>query len=154
LNLNQNTTLRIVVRNSGTTDALGVVVRDELPDSLSFVSSQPEAERNGTQLFWKLAVVPAGTSKDILVRAKAVKVGECIHAATVTMLAGSKSRTMVREPKLKVEQKATSGKVLKGQQVQFEIAISNPGDGPARNVVVQARLSPGLRHESGEPNDQ
>ena len=70
------------------------------------------------------------------------------------MLAGGKSRTIVREPKLKVEQTATSGKVLKGQPVQFKIAISNPGDGPARNVVVQAKLSPGLKHESGEPNDQ
>ena len=70
------------------------------------------------------------------------------------MLAGSKSRTTVREPKLKVEQTATSGKVLKGQPVTFKITISNPGDGPARNVVVQAKLSPGLRHESGEPNDQ
>ena len=70
------------------------------------------------------------------------------------MLAGGKSRTIVREPKLKVEQTATSGKVLKGQPVQFKITISNPGDGPARNVVVQAKLSPGLRHESGEPNDQ
>jgi uncharacterized repeat protein (TIGR01451 family) len=154
LNLNQTTTLRIVVRNSGTTDALGVVVRDELPESLSFVSSQPEAERNGALLFWKLAVVPAGSERVILVRAKAIKVGEFDHAATVTLLAGSKSRTMVREPRLKVEQTSTSGKVLKGQPVQFKITISNPGDGPVRNVVVQAKLSPGLRHESGEPNDQ
>ncbi len=154
LNLNQITTFQIVVRNSGTTDALGVVVRDELPESLNFVSSQPEAERNGALLFWKLKVVPAGSETKILVRAKAIKVGEFDHAATVTMRAGSKSRTIVREPKLKVEQSTTSSKVLKGQQVQFKITISNPGDGPARNVVVQAKLSPGLRHESGEPNDQ
>ncbi len=154
LNLNQFTTLTIVVRNTGTTDAMGVVVRDELPESLDYLSSQPEAERNGAMLFWKLTTVPAGSEKKILVRVKTIKVGEFDHAATVTMLAGSKSRTTVREPKLKVEQTATSGKVLKGQPVTFKITISNPGDGPARNVVVQAKLSPGLRHESGEPNDQ
>jgi uncharacterized repeat protein (TIGR01451 family) len=154
LNLNQFTTLTIVVRNAGTTDAMGVVVRDELPDSLEYQSSQPEAERNGTLLFWKLTTVPAGSDKKIQVRVKTIKVGEFDHAATITMLAGSKSRTTIREPKLKVEQTATSGKVLKGQPVTFKITISNPGDGPARNVVVQAKLSPGLRHESGEPNDQ
>jgi uncharacterized repeat protein (TIGR01451 family) len=154
LNLNQIATLQIVVRNTGTTDATGVVVRDELPESLDFLSSQPEAERTGAMLFWKLATVPAGSEKKISVRVKTIKTGEFDHAATVTMLAGSKSRTTVREPKLKVEQTATSGKVLKGQPVTFKITISNPGDGPARNVVVQAKLSPGLRHESGEPNDQ
>jgi uncharacterized repeat protein (TIGR01451 family) len=154
LNINQITPLRIVVRNTGTTDAMGVVVRDELPEGLDYLSSQPEAERNGALLFWKLSTVPAGSEKVLIVRVKPVKVGPFDHAATVTLLAGSKSRTIVREPKLKVEQTATSGKVLKGQQVQFRIAITNPGDGPARNVVVQAKLSPGLKHESGEPNDQ
>jgi uncharacterized repeat protein (TIGR01451 family) len=70
------------------------------------------------------------------------------------MVAGSKSRSVVRQPKLKVEQSAPSAQVLKGRSVQFQITVSNPGDGPARNVTVQAKLSPGLRHESGEPNDQ
>jgi uncharacterized repeat protein (TIGR01451 family) len=156
LNINQTASLKIVVRNTGTADAMGVVVRDELPDSLDFLSSQPEAERNGALLFWKLATVPAASERVISLRVKAVKVdpAEVIHAATVSLLAGSKSRTIIREPKLKVEQTATSGKVLKGQPVQFRIAISNPGTGPARNVVVQAKLSAGLKHESGEPNDQ
>ena len=44
--------------------------------------------------------------------------------------------------------------MLKGRPVQFQITIVNQGDGPARNVTVQAKLSPGLRHESGEPADQ
>jgi uncharacterized repeat protein (TIGR01451 family) len=156
LNINQYASLKIVVKNAGTTDAMGVVVRDELPDSLEFLSSQPEAARDGSLLFWKLSTVPAGSEKVIQLRVKAIKVepAEVIHAATVSMLAGSKSRTIIREPKLKVEQTATSGKVLKGQPVQFRIAISNPGTGPARNVVVQAKLSAGLKHESGEPNDQ
>jgi uncharacterized repeat protein (TIGR01451 family) len=154
LNINQITALKIVVRNTGTTDAMGVVVRDELPEGLDYLSSQPEAQRDGALLFWKLSTVPAGSEKVLNVRVKPVKVGPFDHAATVTLVAGSKSRTIVREPKLKVEQTATSGKVLKGQQVQFRITISNPGDGPARNIVVQAKLSAGLRHESGEPNDQ
>ncbi len=154
VNLNQVALLKVVVRNTGTADALGVVVRDQLPEGLDYISSQPEADRNDTLLFWKLGAVPAGSERVILVKVKTVKAGPFEHAATVSMLAGGKSRTIVREPKLKVELSATPGKMLKGQPVQFKIAVSNPGDGPARNVVIQAKLSPGLRHEGGEPNDQ
>ncbi len=154
LNINQTATLKVVVKNSGSSDAKGVVVRDRLPDVLEFLSSQPEAQRIDALLSWHLGTVPAGSERVITLSVKPTKVGDFDHAATVTMLAGGKSRTRVREPKLKVEQTATSGKILKGQPVQFKIMVSNPGDGPVKNVTVQAKLSAGLRHESGEPNDQ
>jgi uncharacterized repeat protein (TIGR01451 family) len=150
LNLNQAASLKIVVRNTGNSDAMGVVVRDELPENLEFLSSQPDAQRIDALLFWNLNTLPAGSERVINVKVKPIRVGPFEHAATVTMLAGGKSRTVVREPKLKVEQNATTGTVLKGQPVQFKIAISNPGTGPARNVIVQAKLSPGLKHETGE----
>jgi uncharacterized repeat protein (TIGR01451 family) len=154
LNINQAATLKIVVKNTGQTDAMGVVVRDELPPNLTFLASQPEAQRIDTLLTWKLGTVAAGSERLISVRVKPTKVGSFDHAATVTMLAGGKSRTRVQEPKLKVEQSVSSAKVLKGQTVEFKITISNPGDGPARNVTIQAKLTTGLKHESGEPNDQ
>ncbi len=154
LNLNQTAHLKVIVRNTGQTDALGVVVRDELPDTLKFVSSQPEAREIGGLYSWPIGTMPAGTEKVITLTVKPIKVGSFDHAATVTMLAGGKSRTLVREPRLKVEQSVVTSKVLRGQPVQFKIIVSNPGNGPARNVLVQAKLSPGLKHESGEPNDQ
>lgn len=154
LNLNQTATFKIVVRNAGTTDARGVVVRDQLPDGLTLVSSQPEAERIDALLAWNLGTVGAGSEKLVTLSVKPTRTGSYDHAATVTMMVGGKSRTIVRQPKLKVEQTAASAKVLLGQPIQFKIAVSNPGDGPARNVVVQAKLSPGLRHESIEPSDQ
>src|SRR5436305_12046701 len=55
----------------------------------------------------------------------------------------------VREPKLKIEQKASSSRVLKGQQVKFEVSVTNTGDGPARDVIIEAKLGPGLRHKEG-----
>jgi uncharacterized repeat protein (TIGR01451 family) len=44
--------------------------------------------------------------------------------------------------------------VLKGQQVEFNVSIQNTGDGPARNVAIRAKLSPGLKHESGPKGDE
>ncbi len=154
LNINQATVLKVIVKNTGQSEAIGVVVRDELPEALTYLSSQPEAQRIDALLSWTLGTVPAGSERVITVHVKPTKVGSFDHAATVSMLAGGKSRTMVREPKLKVEQSVAATKVLKGQPVHFKIAVSNPGDGPARNVTVQAKLSPGLRHESAEPNAQ
>jgi uncharacterized repeat protein (TIGR01451 family) len=154
LNLNQTAALKVVVRNTGTTDARGVTVRDTLPPAVELVSSQPEASRVDSVLSWHLGDVPAGTERVIALSVKPTATGPFDHAATVTIAAGARARTTVREPKLKVEQRVNSSRVLRGQPVQFQISVSNPGDGPARNVLVQAKLSPGLRHESGEPNDQ
>jgi uncharacterized repeat protein (TIGR01451 family) len=154
LNRNQEAELKIVVKNTGTTDALRVAVRDVLPDGLKFLGSQPEAQRADPLLVWKFDVVAAGAERVITVRVKPTRVGAFDHAATVSMMAGSKSRTIVREPRLKIEQTVSTVTVLKGRPVEFKITVSNPGDGPARRVIIQAKLSPGLRHESGEPNEQ
>ncbi|GAC1468811.1 MAG: hypothetical protein NVSMB9_11870 [Isosphaeraceae bacterium] len=154
LNINQTAALKIVVKNTGAADAIGVVVRDEMPENLEYLSSQPEAHRIERLLSWNLGTVSAGSERIITLSVKPTKVGAFDHAATVSMVAGGRSRSLVREPKLKVEQTVNSGKILRGQPVEFKIAVSNPGDGPARKVLVQAQLSPGLRHESGEPNEQ
>ncbi len=130
------------------------MVRDELPDSLEFLSSQPTEQHADALLFWNLGTVPASSERVITLRVKPNRVGSFDHAATVTMRAGCKSRTLVREPKLKIEQSVSSTKVRKGKPVEFRITISNPGDGPVHDVTIRAKLSDGLRHESGEPNDQ
>jgi uncharacterized repeat protein (TIGR01451 family) len=88
------------------------------------------------------------------VKVKPLVAGSFDHSATVVILAGGKSRTLVQEPKLKIEQGVKRRNVLKGGQVEFKIAVSNPGTGPARNVVVQAKLSPGLHHEQGDHIEQ
>jgi len=73
----------------------------------------------------------------------------------VTFQAGSKATSRVLRPMLKLEvvQTPTEGKVLKNKTAEFRISVTNSGNGPARNVTVQAKLSPGLRHDTGERND-
>jgi uncharacterized repeat protein (TIGR01451 family) len=147
ININQSAAFKIVVRNNGMTDAVRVTVRDVLPEGLTFLSGSPAPQRVDALLTWHLGTVPAGQERVIVLNVKPTRTGAFDHAATVTMLAGGKSRTIVREPKLKVEQVVPSNKVLRGQSVPFKITVWNTGDGPARNVVVQAQLSAGLRHE-------
>jgi len=157
--LNQEATLKLVVRNTGKSDALNVTVTDDLPEGLQFVSSQPEPARIGddnAHLTWPIGLLPAGSDRLITLRVRPTKAGSFEHGATVKVLTGSKSRLRVLEPKLKVDLVATPsvGKVLKGQAVEFKVSVTNTGDGPARNVAIQAKLTPGLRHESGSRGDE
>jgi uncharacterized repeat protein (TIGR01451 family) len=91
----------------------------------------------------------------ILVKVKPTLPTPMDHAATVTFQAGSKARSRVLQPKLRVEvvQAPSIDKVLKGKTAEFRIAVTNTGDGPARDVIVLAKLGQGLSHVSGEKND-
>ena len=155
MNINKDAMMKIVVKNDGSADALGVVVRDVLPPGLTFVSSSPEPlAKTESLLTWKFGVLQAGTEKAILVKVKPTQAAPLDHAVTVTFQAGSRVRTRVLQPKLRVEvvQSPSIAKVLKGQPAEFRISVTNTGDGPARDIVVLAKLSPGLSHESGEKN--
>ena len=155
MNLNQPATLRLVVRNTGSSDAINVKVHDTLPDGLEYLSSQPEAYGPKESLLsWSIPVLPAGSEKVITLKVKPVKTGPFDHAATVWFQVASKSMSQVFKPLLKVDQTVSAVNVLKGQPVSFKIAVTNIGDGPARNVTIRAKLGSGLRHGSGEKSDE
>lgn len=146
MTLNKPATVTILVKNNGTADALGVVARDQLPPGTEVVRCLPEATASGNGfLSWNLGTLSAGQEKKLAVTVKPTAKGPQDHAATVTLSAGSRAKTVVREPILHVEQAVSKTTVLKGQQVKFDITIVNDGDGPARNVLVRADLSTGLR---------
>jgi uncharacterized repeat protein (TIGR01451 family) len=156
MNLNQKATLKLIVRNTGTSDALNVDIQDELPEGLQYESSLPELTRTGdSHLSFRIATLAAGSERVFTIVVRPTKTGPFEHAATVRFETGCKSRTSVLEPRLKVDVMAnpTGGKVNKGQPVEFRVVVTNNGDGPARNVGIQAKLSPGLKHDSGQKSD-
>jgi uncharacterized repeat protein (TIGR01451 family) len=158
MNITKQATLKLIVRNTGVGDAYNVRVEDELADGLTFISSQPEMKLigGGHRLSWQLNMLPGGSDRVITIKVQPTKTGPFDHFAKVTFETGCKSRTTVLKPQLKVDIIANPsvGKVLKGQQVEFGISIQNTGDGPARNVAIRAKLSPGLKHESSPKGDE
>ena len=158
MNLTKQATLKLIVRNTGIGDAFNIRVDDELPDGLKFISSQPEMRVSGGGQHLSLLFnhLPGGSDRVITIKVQPEKTGPFDHTATVRFETGCKSRTTVLQPRLKVDIIAnpTVGKVLKGQQVEFNVSIQNTGDGPARNVAIQAKLSKGLKHESGPKGDE
>lgn len=151
-NLQQDTTFRIIVKNAMQTQAFGVVVRDILPNTLEFVKSQPEASKDGSSLVWNLGDMAIGAEKTITVIAKPTQIGSLEHTTTVTCQTGTRARLIVQEPKIKVEQTLIPAKPLKGQPVQLQVAVSNPGTGVARDVAVVVRVSQGLQDGQGSRN--
>ncbi len=157
MNLTKQATLKLIVKNTGVGDAFNVRIDDELPDGLEFVSSVPEMQlSNGHHLSWSLNFLQAGSNRVITMIVKPNKIGPFDHIATVRFETGCKTRTTVLQPRLKVDIIAnpTVGKVLRGQQVEFQVSVQNTGDGPARNVAIRAKLSPGLKHESSPKGDE
>jgi uncharacterized repeat protein (TIGR01451 family) len=154
MNLNQPATVKLIVRNTGAADAMNLRIIDQLPDGLQYISSLPDAHHADSLLTWSLNSLPAGSEHVITVKVRPVKIGPFDHGAWVLFRSGSKSRTQVYQPRLKVEQTVSPAKVLKGQQVEFKVVVTNVGDGPARNVTIRAKLSPGLRYGTGERADE
>ena len=76
MNLNQEATLKLVVRNTGTSDALNVDVQDELPEGLEYVSSQPEMHvKADSHLSFRINTLPAGSDRVITIRVKPIQDG-------------------------------------------------------------------------------
>jgi uncharacterized repeat protein (TIGR01451 family) len=155
MNLNQPATLRLIVRNAGANEATNVRILDNLPDGLEYRSSQPEAyhQPGDSLLSWRMNTLPAGSERVLTVKVLPKKTGAFVHGATVWFQTGSKSHTRVLRPRLKVDQTVSASKVLKGQAVEFKVVVTNIGDGPARDVTIQAKLTPGLRHGSADGGD-
>ena len=149
-NLHKPTTFKIVVKNNGTHPALGVVVRDELPESLKYISSNPKTDPAGPVLTWRIDALKPGEERTFEVKAEPIQKGPLTHFATVSALGGSKSRTVVREPKLRVIAKADVDRELRGRQVSFKITVVNDGDSPATDVKLLAHLTKGLKNSKGE----
>lgn len=156
MNLGKESTVRLVVKNEGRFDASGVSLVYQLPEGLKVVSTTPATNPiPGTSLYsWPKPMLAAGGEWPVVLKVVATSTKPCEHAATVTAKVGSRANTTVQEPKLKVEATSSPGRVLKGEQVTFQITVRNPGTGPARNVTVQAKLSSGLRLGSDDIVEQ
>jgi uncharacterized repeat protein (TIGR01451 family) len=156
-NLNLPSVIWILVKNSGPTEATNIGVRYPISEKLKFVQSDPppalpeKSEQYDTSPFfyWQINVLPAGGEKVIKVTVQPKEKGDFDHAVTVTMQAGAKARTVVREPRLKVEVRPSKKEILNGNPVTYDISVSNYGDYVARDVVIKAKLGSGLYHKRG-----
>lgn len=130
-----NTPYTYVIDIKAFSKAGKVVVTDELPDSLEYVSSQPEASVEGSVLTWNVGDLEAWEHRQFTVTVKPTKEGQHQSCAMISALPKACLISTVREAALSIS-KTGPASAIKGDVVPYTITVSNTGTQDARNVTV------------------
>jgi uncharacterized repeat protein (TIGR01451 family) len=149
--VNQDIPYTITVTNTGRVESRSMTVRDSLPEGIAYIRSQPPAIVEGRQLTWTLGLLPPGQAHTIQLVLRAPRVGQVVNCANVVTEEGLRAEncftTDITSPGLRVSLAGpATGSV--GAPVTYQITISNPGTGPATNVVLSSAFDPALEHET------
>jgi uncharacterized repeat protein (TIGR01451 family) len=141
----------IMVNNVGPVETQAMTVRNAIPEGLQYVRSQPPASQEGPQLTWTLGTLGAGQAHTIQVVFRAPRVGQVTNCANVVTVEGQRDEkcvtTQITAPQLKMVM-AGPGTGVVGVPITYQVTVTNPGTGPATNVMLTAEYDPGLQHES------
>lgn len=138
----------LVARNVGSTTAGNVVVRDKFQPGMKVSGVDPKGIPEPDGILWNLGDLEPRQERRIRIEMVAERKGEVFCNATVTATTTATAHFRVCEPKLVVKQSSPETAMI-GDPVAVTIAISNPGDGPADNIMIRSNLSDGLKHEKG-----
>jgi uncharacterized repeat protein (TIGR01451 family) len=146
--LGMATDYSVVVRNTCAIPVQQVLVRVRLPAGMSCGGTEPRAVAENNVLVWDVGTLLPKQEKSLAMKIQAENKGDLTPQAWVTFTGSSLMHVVIREPKLHLRASATD-KVLVGDTVSFSLTVTNPGDGPAEQVKIQATLSEGLEHPKG-----
>ncbi|MBN2023017.1 MAG: DUF11 domain-containing protein [Pirellulales bacterium] len=140
---------RVTVKNFGQTPALGVEVRDQIPQGTRLIDAVPPASRGARgELVWQLGKLDPGKETTVEMRVMPTVEGEIGSVATVFFQADASARSFSTRPQLVVDVSAPR-QVMIDESATLTITVSNPGTGVATGVVIEERVPPGLQHEAG-----
>ncbi len=126
-----------------------VVVTDHVPPGATYVRSEPAAEVQGEHLVWRFHEMEPNETRNIKVWLKADQEGRLTSCAMVIAEPRVCASTMVGKPQLAITK--TGPEVAQiGNDVTYNIVVSNPGTAVAHNVVVTDTVPDGLSHSSGQ----
>lgn len=146
-------TYRILLTNTGDLPAKGVVVSEEVPAGVTFVSSTPPPVITGRKLEWDVGELPARETRSIDITFRADQAGSFNHCASVetenNLSASDCVATSVTTPQLEV-QIAAPPQVEVGQTARFEIVVTNRSSLPATGLEITSTFDQGLKHLKAE----
>ena len=140
---------QIVLRNVGRVAVDDVQVFDQIPVGTEFISATPNPTQTGNrQLTWDIGTLSPGVEKRITVKLKPTRPGEIGSVAQYTFAARSSMRTRVTQPVLEITHRSKP-QILIGGDVLFDVIVTNKGDGPARDVLIQEDVPEQLDFRDG-----
>jgi uncharacterized repeat protein (TIGR01451 family) len=142
--------VRLTVTNTGNGIATNVKVRDTLPGGWTTTDGR-------TDLVFDAGNLSAGQSRDFNVTVNASRTGSFTNNVTASedggLSAQASSTTMVRKPELAVTKSCPDYRFL-GRPAEFDISVTNTGDGPARDTVLSDPLPAGTQFVSATDGGQ
>lgn len=149
--VNQEVPYNIVVSNVGRVDVQAMTVRDQIPEGLEYVRSEPPASVEANQLTWTMSGLNPGQAHTLQVVFRAQRAGQVTNTAVVTTSEGQRAEnsviTQIVAPGLKVVKNGPPDGIV-GVPIAYQITVTNNGTGPATNVVLNDNFDSGLEHES------
>ncbi|MCS7237684.1 MAG: hypothetical protein NZ899_05370 [Thermoguttaceae bacterium] len=140
----------IRVANAGDIPAEGVEIRDWVPKGTRLLSSRPEAIATSEgRLVWKVGTLAPGQEVSVEMEVLPLEEGEGGSVAEVVFSAPAGARFRISKPELELRILAPE-QVLIGSPAELVLRVSNPGSGPASQVVVEAHLPEGISHPAGQ----
>ncbi|QXE27381.1 outer membrane complex protein OmcB [Chlamydia buteonis] len=134
----------------GKKDCVNVVITQQLPCEVEFVSSDPATTpTSDSKLIWTIDRLGQGEKCKITVWVKPLKEGCCFTAATVCACPELRSYTKCGQPAICIKQEGPECACLRCP-VCYKIEVCNTGSAIARNVVVDNPVPDGYTHASGQ----
>jgi uncharacterized repeat protein (TIGR01451 family) len=137
---------RIVVRNQGTAQALGVRVELPLPEGVELLHTEPAAATVGGRVVWELGAVEAGSERLLQVDLKVPEPTTLQLRPTLHFLA---AQTRVVLPDLTLTAEGPE-KALRGERILFHLQAINNSKEPLYQVRLHYDVPDGLEHPGGK----
>lgn len=141
-------TFTLTVRNTGAAHLQQVAVRVRLPEGWSLDSAEPQAAAKDNVFVWLLGTLSTRQERQVNMRITSSTKGDFVPQAWATFTTAAELRVKASEPKLTLKASGPEQCQL-GDGTAIVFSVSNPGDGVAEKVKVQAVLSDGLEHTKG-----
>lgn len=149
ISLNNPVTIVVVVKNQGLKEVQNLVLRDSIPEGTKFESCVANIVPNAQgELIWPKFNLQPQSEKKFEYAIVPLREGSIGSVASVLIVASASVQTTCTRPELKVEVSAPE-EVEIGQNVNFDIVVTNVGTGVANNIMLQETIPQGLYHPSG-----
>jgi uncharacterized repeat protein (TIGR01451 family) len=146
VSLGKEFTVKLTARASG--DCTDVVIKEMMPEGLTYVSSDPAAKVDGRELSWGLGTMCCNQCKQLCITYRASECG--CHQNCYSVVANPVCCQCVKVgcPQLCITKCGTQCTRI-CCPVYYRITVKNEGTMTARDVVVTDYVPEELRHRSG-----
>ncbi len=132
-----------------TENVADIVVRDRVPEGAVYVRSEPPARVTGDVLEWNWSEMDAGQTREIRVWLRPEREGRLGSCATIHAVSRACAFTVVGRATLAIT-KTGPATASVGEDIPYNITVSNSGNSVAKGVVVTDTVPNGLAHASGQ----